>query len=424
MRNILFIHQNMPGQFLHLARALAAGPGNKVTFLTRPCAVRLAGVIKAEYKLRVPKGLPHPYLQSLSSGIARGEGVAYALLSLQKQNNYVPDVIYAHPGWGESLYVKDIFPQTPLIHYCEFFYHGLGADTFFDPAQPASMPELMKIRTKNAVNVLALDACDAGVAPTEWQRRLHPEAYRSKIKVIHDGIDTNELRPDADAAFILPGGATLRREDEVVTYVNRSLEPCRGLYTFADAAAMIAAHRPRCQFVVVGAEDGHYYGPHPPQGATYKDLATARLGAAKDRVHFVGRLPHAQFVRLLQVSSAHIYLTSPFVLSWSMLEAMAVGCLVVGSNTPPVTEVIVDGRNGLLADFFSPEEVFERVVEALNEQKRMDPIRLAARATVLERYALEDCLPKQLRLIDEVLSGSRFAPGAGAAASGAIAAFS
>src|SRR5574337_72135 len=419
MRNILFIHQNMPGQFLHLARALAADPANKVTFLTRPCPTRLPGVVKAEYKVRVPKGSPHPFLQSLAAGIARGEGVAYALLSLEKQHNYVPDIIYAHPGWGESLYVKDIFPKTPLIHYCEFFYHGLGADTFFDPAQAASMAELMKIRTKNAVNVLSLDACDAGVAPTEWQRRLHPEAYRPKIQVIHDGIDTQELRPDPDAFFVLPNGRTLASGDEVVTYVNRSLEPCRGLNTFVDAAAAIAAERPNCQFVVVGAEDGHYYGPHPPQGTTYKDLAMAMLGGAKDRVRFVGRLPRTPFIRLLQVSSAHVYLTSPFVLSWSMLEAMAAGCLVVGSNTPPVTEVILDGRNGLLADFFSPEEVFERVMEALSEPRRMHPIRRAARETVLERYRLEDCLAGQLRLVDEVLSGSRRA---GTAPAGEIAA--
>jgi len=413
MRNILFIHQNMPGQFLHLARALAADRKNRVAFLTRPCPARLAGVIKTEYKIRIPQGRPHPCLQSLASGIAHGEAVAYALLTLQKQHDYIPDAIYAHPGWGETLYVKDILPRVPLIHYCEFFYHGFGADTFFRPSEEASIAELMKIRTKNAVNMISLAACDLGVAPTNWQRRLHPEVYRPKIRVIHDGIDAEELRPDPNARFVLPDGVALGREDEVVTYVNRSLEPCRGLYTFADAVLLIAKERPKCQFVVVGAEDGRYYGPHPPKGTTYKELATARLGNAKDRVHFVGRLPRAQFVSLLQISSAHIYLSSPFVLSWSMLEAMAVGCLVVGSNTPPVTEVIVDGRNGLLADFFSPEEVAERVIEALSDRERMDQIRQAARATVLERYLLADCLSKQLRLIDEVLSGSQFAAGAG-----------
>jgi len=366
--------------------------------------------MKAEYQVRVAKGAPHPFLQSLASGIAHGEGVAYALLNLQKQHRYVPDLIYAHAGWGETLYVKDIFPDTPLIHYCEFFYHGLGADTFFQPSEQASRSELMKIRTKNAVNLLGLDACDLGVAPTKWQWRLHPEVYRTKIRVIHDGIDTKELRLDPDAHFFLPDGRTLRRENEVVTYVNRSLEPCRGLFTFAEAVPMIARERPRCQFVVVGAEDGRYYGARPPKGKTFKELAAEKLGDARDRVHFVGRLPRAQFAALLQISSAHIYLSSPFVLSWSMLEAMAAGCLVVGSNTPPVTEVIVDGRNGLLADFFSPDEVAERVNEALSDRKRMAKIRLAARETVLERYKLEDCLAKQLNLIDEVLSARNFPP--------------
>ena len=412
----------MPGQFLHLARALAADRNNRVAFLTRPCPTHLAGVMKTEYKIRLAKGRPHPLLQNLASGIAHGEAVAYALLTLQKQHDYIPDLIYAHPGWGETLYVKDILPHPPLIHYCEFFYHGLGADTFFQPSEEASMAELMKIRTKNAVNMLSLQACDLGVAPTQWQWRLHPEAYRPKIRVIHDGIDTKELRPDPNASFSLPNGVTLGREDDVVTYVNRSLEPCRGLYTFADAVAMIAKERPKCQFVVVGAEDGRYYGAHPPKGTTFKELATARFGDAKGRVHFVGRLPRAQFVSLLQISSAHIYLSSPFVLSWSMLEAMAVGCLVVGSNTPPVTEIIVDGQNGLLADFFSPDEVAERVIEAMGAPERMEHIRRAARETVLERYSLEDCLAEQLKLIDEVLSGSSFPPGAGMA--GRIAALS
>jgi glycosyltransferase involved in cell wall biosynthesis len=336
---------------------------------------------------------------------------------MQKLHNYFPDIIYAHPGWGQTLYVKDIFPRVPLVHYCEFFYHGLGADTFFQPSDEASMAELMKIRTKNAMNLVGLEACDLGVAPTEWQRRLHPQVFQPKIEIIHDGIDTDEIAPGPDARFALPNGMTLGPSDEVVTYINRSLEPCRGIYTFADAVELIAKERPHCQFVVVGAEDGQYYGPHPPKGTTYKDLASARIGRAKDRVHFVGRLPRRQFVDLLRVSSAHIYLSSPFVLSWSMLEAMAVGCLVVGSTTPPVTEVIRDGRNGLLADFFSPDEVAERVLEALSDPERMHEIRRAARETVLEKYALKRCLPRQLELIDEVLSGRRASPAFDAAPS-------
>jgi glycosyltransferase involved in cell wall biosynthesis len=403
--NILFIHQNMPGQFLHLARALAANPTNRVVFLTRPRPVNIAGVRKVEYNIGRSKRT-HPFLQNLQNGIAYGESVANALLTLHKYN-FVPDIIYAHPGWGETLYVKDVFPCVPLIHYCEFFYHGLGADTFFQPSEPAPIAELMRIRTRNAINMLSLEACDLGVTPTQWQWRLHPEAYRHKIRVIHDGIDTNELRPHDDACFILPNGVALRRTDEVITYANRSLEPFRGLYTFADAVEIVAKGRPNCQFVIAGAEDGRYYGAHPPKDKTFKELAVARIREAKDRVHFVGRLPRSQYISLLQISSAHIYLSSPFVLSWSMLEAMAAGCLIVASTTPPVAEVVSDGQNGLLADFFSPEEVAERVLEALSEPKRMEQIRHAARNTILERYALERCLPKQLALFAHMSSVDR-----------------
>ena len=397
----------MPGQFLHLARALAADPAYQVTFLTCPGNAQLGGVRKIEHRVSRNKIDTHPFLVSLQNGIAYGESVAQALLMLQKQHYYFPDVIYAHPGWGQTLYVKDIFPTVPLIHYCEFFYHGLGADTFFQPEDEAPFKELMKIRTKNAINLISLEACDLGVAPTEWQRRLHPTVFQPKIQIIHDGIDTNELAPGPEARFTLPNGRTVGLSDEIVTYVNRSLEPCRGLYTFADAVEIIGKDRPDCQFVVVGAEDGNYYGAHPPKGQTYKDLALARMSRFRDRVHFVGRLPRRLFTSLLQISSAHVYLSSPFVLSWSMLEAMSIGCLVVGSTTPPVTEVIRDGQNGLLADFFSPEEVAERVLEALKEPERMQAIRQAARETIMTHYALERCLPQQLALIDRALSGRR-----------------
>jgi glycosyltransferase involved in cell wall biosynthesis len=319
---------------------------------------------------------------------------------MQKRDHFRPDLIYAHPAWGETLYVKDVFPDIPLVHYCEFFYHGTGADVFFDPAETITLQQLMRVRTKNAVNLLALEACDVAVTPTNWQWRLHPPSYRSKMAIIHDGVDVERARPDSHAYIELPGGGTVTAADEVVTYVNRSLEPCRGLFSFVDAVEIIAKARPRCRFLILGKEDGRYYGPHPPAGTTYQKLALRRVTAARDRLYFLGRLPYPEYLKVLQISSAHVYLSSPFVLSWSMLEAMATGCVVVGSNTPPVVEVIVDGHNGLLADFFSAEEIAERVLEALERSEQMRSIRSAARRTVIERYALAICLQKQIALIE------------------------
>ncbi len=406
--NILFIHQSMPGQFAHLARRLAENPANRVLFLTRPRPARIHGVVKIEYKLPVaPKGGTHPFLQNLQNGVLHAEGAALAMLSFQKQYRIRPDVIYAHPGWGETLFIRDVFPGIPLIHYCEFFYHTLGADTFFNPEETLTLRDAMKLRTRNAVNLLSLDACDIAVTPTQWQWRVQPDEYRSKIRIIHDGIDTIRAKPEPDTSFALPDGRPLTAADEVVTYVNRSLEPCRGLYGFVDAAEIVAQSRPNCRFLVIGAEDGRYYGEHPPKGRSFKELAIERVRAARDRLHFVGRLPHSEYLKVLQISSAHVYLSTPFVLSWSMLEAMAVGCVVIGSNTPPVAEVIADGRNGLLADFFSPEEIAERIIEALTQPDRMRDIRTAARSTVLDRYSLDRCLSQQLGMIEEAIGTRR-----------------
>jgi glycosyltransferase involved in cell wall biosynthesis len=404
--NILFMHQNMPGQFHHLVRSLAADPANRVAFLTRPKPGNMARVIKVEYPLaRSPKGGTHRSLQNLQNGILHGEGAAVALLAFQKQHRFRPDIVYGHPGWGEMLFVKDVFPDARVIHYCEFFYHGLGSDAYFDLDEKITPRDLMRVRTKNAVNLLSLEACDAGVTATHWQWRQHPEVYRGKIRVIHDGIDMDRARPDPSTRVMLPDGTSLGVEDEVVTYVNRNMEPCRGLWSFMDAAELLAKKRPQCRFLVIGGEDGTYYAQHPPPGRTYQEMALERLDAARSRVHFLGRLPHDQYLRVLQVSSAHVYLSSPFVLSWSMLEAMATGCVVIGSNTPPVIEVITDGKNGLLADFFAADEIAERITEALEQPELVREIRRSARQTVLDHYALERCLPAQLAFIEETLSG-------------------
>lgn len=402
--NILFVHHNMPGQFGRLASRLAKDQANRVLFLTLPRPIEIPGVSKIEYRLAIPRDAKtHPFAQNLQNGIFHAESAALAMLSFQKHHRIRPDIIYAHPGWGETLFLRDVFPNVPIIHYCEFYYHALGADIFFNPDEKISPKEMMKLTTKNAVNLLSLDLCDLAVTPTRWQWRLHPKDYQSKIRIIHDGIDTAQASPQPGVHITLPGGRSLSAADEVVTYVNRNLEPCRGIYSFMEAAEIIAQARPHCQFLVVGAEDGQYYEQAPPRGQTYRELALQRVRIARDRLHFLGRLQHSEYLKVLQISSAHVYLSTPFVLSWSMLEAMSVGCVVVGSNTPPVAEVITDGKNGLLADFFSADEIAERVIEALSQPKAMAEVRAAARNTVLERYASELCLAQQHDLIGEAL---------------------
>lgn len=402
--NILFVHQNFPGQYLHLARHLAAQPGNRVVCLTQRRDGDLPGVRKIVYRPRRPPSSDiHHYLRATEAGILNAQEVARAALDL-KRSGFVPDVMVGHNGWGEIWYLKDVFPQTPLLGYFEFFYRTSGADVGFDPGVPSNFDTGPRVRTKNLGNLLALDSVDLGQCPTEWQRSLYPERHQARLRVVHEGIDTQCVRPDPQARLTLPNGRVLAAGDEVVTYVARNLEPYRGFPSFMRSLPRILQQRPQAQVVIVGGDETSY-GPPPADGRSYRERLLAELGEAidRERIHFLGKVPYPTFLQVLQVSRVHVYLTYPFVLSWSMLEAMAAGCLVVGSRTPPVEEVIRNGENGLLVDFFDPAGMAEMVARALAEPAAFAPMREAARQTVVERYDLASiCLPQQLRLLDEL----------------------
>jgi len=311
-------------------------------------------------------------------------------------------VMLAHNGWGELWYLKEVFPDTPLIGYFEFFYQHHGADVGFEPGPPLIFDVGPRIRTKNIGNLLALNAADYGQCPTRWQKSLYPKEYQSKLHIVHEGIDTVAVAPDAAARFAIPGtDIELTLEDDVVTYVARNLEPYRGFPSFMRSLPAILAARPKARVLVVGGDDVSY-GTRPADGKTFRELMLAELGDAIDlqRVHFLGKVPYSSFVRILQVSTVHVYLTYPFVLSWSMLEAMSAGCLIVGSRTQPVEEVITDGENGLLVDIFDPQEIAQRVIDALADRQAFAAIRAKARRTIVENYDLRTiCLPAQLRLL-------------------------
>jgi glycosyltransferase involved in cell wall biosynthesis len=403
---VLFVHQNFPGQYLHLARHLGATPGNQVVFITQRTDATLPGVKNIVYKPQrsVTKGLHH-YLRETEAGVLNAQNVARVALDL-KQTGFVPDVMLGHNGWGELWYLKDVFPDTPLIGYFEFFYRLHGADVGFEPGPPLIFDTGPRLRTKNLGNLVALDAVDLGQCPTQWQKSLYPQVYQPKLQVTHEGIDTALVAPDAGARFQLPkGGAALTREDEVLTYVARNLEPYRGFPSLMRSLPQILQQRPKAQVLIVGGDETSY-GPASSNGQTFKAQLLQELGTAIDlqRVHFLGKLPYSAYLQVLQVSSVHVYLTYPFVLSWSMLEAMAAGCLVVSSRTAPVEEVIRDGENGLLVDIFSPQEIAQRVIEALQKPKAFDAIRKKARQTIVDNYDLKTiCLPAQLQMLSMAL---------------------
>jgi len=397
---ILFIHQNMPGQFKHLAPALAR-MGHEVTFLTQRGDLDLPGVRRATYvKPRAAHASTHHYVRLFENSVLAGQQVVRACLQLQKQG-WVPDVIVAHPGWGEALFVKDVWPQVPLLNFCEFYYGGEGSDIGFLPEDPADIDAICRVRARNASHLLSLEACDAGVTPTQWQLSRHPEPFQSKIRVIFDGIDSGTVRPNSKAGFTLPNGRVLTAADEVITYVARNLEPYRGYPSLVRSLPSLLAQRPNAQVVIVGGDEVSY-GRNPPEAPNWREHMAREVSLDPERVHFTGKVPYAQYLALLQVSSLHIYLTVPFVLSWSCIEALSAGCLVLASGSAPVLEAIEDGVNGLLCDFHSPQDIADKAAAALAEREGLGHLRKAARQTVLDRYDLSRCLPEQVKLVAEV----------------------
>jgi glycosyltransferase involved in cell wall biosynthesis len=401
--NFLFIHQSMPGQFKHLAAELARDPRHQVVFLTRRSDVELPGVRRISYAPgRAAHPSTHHYVRLFENSVLHGQQVLREAERL-KAEGFRPDLIIAHPGWGEALFLKDVFPHAPLLNYCEFYYHGTGADVGFDPETPAGMDAICRARARNAHLLLSLESCDRGLSPTYWQRDRHPAPLRPKIDVIFDGIDTSVVTPDPIATFTLPGGTVLTPNDEVVTYIARNLEPYRGFPSFMRAVPKILAQRPAARIVIVGGDEVSY-GRGAPEGQTWRQRMLDEIGPLDpSRVTLLPRIPYAQYLALLRVSTAHVYLTVPFVLSWSCMEAMAAGCLVIGSRTAPVEEVIEDGRTGLLVDFLDPSAIAARVAEALHHRAALAPLRARARRLVEQKYALSICLPAQLRLLQSMV---------------------
>jgi len=394
----LFIHQNFPAQYLALASALAKDRNNRVGFITHyQGPVEIEGVTKMRYEpARGPHADTHSYVQPFERAVLDAQAVFRVLQSL-KASGFTPDVVCAHTGWGLGMFVKDIYPDTPLLLYCEWFTRHRGGDLDFEPAKPCDINDVLRYRASNAAMLVDLEACDGGVSPTEWQRSRFPDAYRPRIDVLHDGIDTDYFHPRPGAKLDLPG-LDLSRAGEIVTYVARGMDAYRGFPQFIEMLGHLLARRPHCHVVIVAA-DRVAYGPPPPQGTSYKDGMLAKIPLDRSRVHFVGTLPYGLYKQVLQASSAHVYLTRPFVLSWSLIEAMASGCLIVASDTAPVREAIEDGVNGLLVDFFDVQAIARRVEEALDGGERLAPLREAARQSALERYAQAKLLPRHLDLL-------------------------
>ena len=405
---LLFVHQNFPGQFLHLAPEMQR-LGHDVRALTDAGNSKTADVPVLRYPHSAQTVDPKATRLGRTFTQMGDRAVSVARFAQQmRAQGYVPDVIYGHSGWGETLFLKEVWPEAKLLVFAEFYYRGVGQDVAFDPEfQAQGFDQVMIAQARAAYLAQALIHADRGVSPTEWQASTHPPLLRQQLEVIFDGIDCDRLSPNPEARFTLPNGRVLARGDEVLTFVNRNLEPYRGYHTFMRALPEVLAARPDAQVVIVGGDEVSY-GSKPKDGGSWRDLLLAEVKDRIDlsRVHFTGRVPYDRLVDLIHVSRVHAYLTYPFVLSWSMVETLAAGTLVIGSNTAPVAEVIKDGVNGRLVDFFDVAGWSTALTDALARPEAYQSMRDAARRMVRERFDLRSvCLPKQIELLNRLARG-------------------
>ena len=398
--NILFLHRNFPAQFKFLASALAKDKKNNVVFVTNNIETKpFDGIKKVVYKLKrkVPNNC-HRYLRFYEESIIHGQSAAEAMITLQQQG-FKPDIIFGH-SWGSSMFVKEIFPDVPYVAHIEWYYNPVNSDVDFG-REPLNIDEKASLKCRNSHILQDLISCDYAISPTEWQKQQVPEIFRSKVTVIHEGINTDICKPNPKAKFKVPDkNITLSANDEVLTYATRGMEEYRGFPEFMKAASILQKQRPNLHVVVAG-EDRVCYGRHLKDD-TFKQKMLRELEFDESRLHFTGPLAYGEYLKLLQVSSAHIYLTYPFVLSWSFLEAMAAGCCIIASDTAPVVEVMQDKFNGILTDFYDINAMTDKINDVLDNQEKYAIIRENARDTVVQKYDLKKLLPYEIEFLKKI----------------------
>lgn len=408
---LLFVHQNFPSQYQHILHRLAQQGGHQLVAIgMRPSEKPLPPGIEHHIYSLGRGNTPgiHRLVVETESKVLRGEACAELAHQLRLEG-FEPDLICAHPGWGETLFLRQVWPKTPILSYQEFYYRLDGFDHQFDPEiqPPSTWQDQAKVWMKNANVLLGLEASTWNIAPTLFQRSSFPSHWQQRISTIHDGVDTTVASPSSKPLRLkLSDDTLLTTGMPVVTFVNRSLEPYRGCHTMLRAIPELQQLQPNAHLVIVGETTGVSYGAPCPQGEWREHFLRDIEGQYDpSRVHYTGSIPHQQLIALLRISTCHVYLTYPFVLSWSLLEAMSCGCAVVGSATEPVQEVIDHGQTGLLVDFFSPSDLAAAISELLSNRDLAQRLGAAARTRVLRDYSLDVCVPRQLELMNLVARG-------------------
>jgi glycosyltransferase involved in cell wall biosynthesis len=400
----LFVHQNFPGQFLHLVRHLLATGNHDVVFICEQNANFIPGVRRVIYQVTPrAKQAIHVHAREFEQAMARAEAVARAARQV-KALGFEPDIIIGHHGWGELLNLGDVWPAAPLLGYHEYYYNIAGHDVGFDPEFPIAEIAFPHIRAKNAVNHLALTNPGFGMTPTRYQLETYPEWARPAITLVPEGVNLDVCKPVAARRATTIANIPIKAAEKLVTFVSRDLEPYRGFHIMMRAIPAVLRERPDARFVLVGG-DGVSYGTRPPRG-TWRERMTAELGKKLDlaRVHFPGKLDYADYVKLLQRSDAHVYLTYPFVASWSLREAMACGCAIVASDTAPVQEFVTDGETGLMIPFHDHKALAAKILQTLEGGAAIKRMRVAARRYAEANLRMDTYLARFEGLIGSLIS--------------------
>ena len=404
---LLFVHQNMPGQYRELVQWLAAQGGHEIVFLTqRKNAPQFDGVRTVIYKSHhAAADDAYGLSKTWETAAGNGFGAAMALRELVA-GGFTPDIVIGHVGWGEMSFFRQVLPDTPMIGFFEYYYSTKGGPVGFDPASPPSEHAPYMMEGHNVVPCYNIQQVTLGHSPTLWQRDRFPKSFHDKIYVCHDGIRTDKLVPNKKAKVTLGRiGRPLTVKDEIVTYMARNLETTRGYHMFMRALPHIQKARPNARVIVIGGNDVSYGGKNNHPGGLRGQME-AEVGHLLDwdRLHFLGQVPYESYQQIIQISSCHIYLTMPFVLSWSMLESMSMGATIVASDVAPVREAMTHGETGLLVDFFDADAIAAQVVDVLEKPREYAHIGPAAREHVVQTYDfLNVCLPEHIRQINALV---------------------
>jgi glycosyltransferase involved in cell wall biosynthesis len=412
--HVLYVHQNFPAQFGHIANYLALQKKWRCTFVSETPAGEAGGIEKIQYKLKGgARADNHFSARTFENAIWHCDAVYEAL---KARPDIQPDLIVGHSGFGSTLFLGELYPKVPIINLFEYFYrpHDPDSDIDFrrDLGWPSSPEIYLRARARNAMIMLDLDNCTLGYVPTYFQLGKFPPEYATKLRVVFDGIQRivynnhKDLRAQRRDRTISVGGRQIQPTTRIVTYVSRGFEAMRGFDIFMRSAKRIAEEFPDVVFLVIGADrivyggDANHIAPH----TSFKDWVLSRDKYDLSKFIFTGRINAPDLAKLLATSDLHIYLTAPFVLSWSMMNAMACGATVLASDTPPVREMIRNGENGLLTDFFNIEELAQKALMVLRDPPGFHHLGKAAEEMIEQRYSMEAMIPQHIKMYEDALS--------------------